>query len=73
MTLSWWPPAPSTRRVAPGSWCPATQPELAQRTAPEAEGLTGDQRLSLLEFVREADYFHGPAQGHAGVLSPAHH
>ena len=56
MTLSWWPPAPSTR-----GWRRAmvsgTQPELLQGTTRRAEGLTEDQRLSLLEFVQEADAF----------------
>ena len=56
MTLSWWPPSTSTR-----SWRRAmvsgAQPALRQRTPQEGEGLTGDQRISLLEFVREADAF----------------
>ena len=56
MTLSWWPPTVGTRRglrlLVSGE-----QPEVAQQVALEGEGLAREQRLSLLEFVREADYF----------------
>ena len=68
MTLSWWPPTARTR-----SWRRAMvsgdQPAVRQREA-EEEGLTSDQRISLLDFVREADAFMDLLKGMLAVGKP---
>ena len=43
---------------------------MRQRDAPEEEGLTWDQRISLLEFVREADAFMDLLKGMLAVCRP---
>jgi type IV secretion system protein TrbE len=68
-TLSWWPPTTSTRRglrlVISGE-----QPDLLQQAEAEGEGLTQDQRISLLEFVRQGDYFMDLLKGMLAACRP---
>ena len=56
MTLTWWPPTASARRglrlLVSGE-----QPDVAQQLAHEEEGLSREQQVSVLEFLRESDYF----------------
>jgi type IV secretory pathway VirB4 component len=56
MTLTWWPPTPGTRRglrlLVAGE-----PPDIARRVAQDPDGLAPEQQVSLLEFVRQADYF----------------
>jgi type IV secretion system protein VirB4 len=69
MTLTWWPPTVGTRRglrlLVAGE-----QPEVAQVAAQESDGLTPEQRVSLLEFVREADYFMDLLKGMLAACRP---
>ena len=56
MTLSWWPPTASARRglrlLVSGE-----QPDVAQQLAHGETGLSREHQVSVLEFLRESDYF----------------
>ena len=73
MTLSWWPPTPSTRGVAPGAGVRRRSPSWLQRTAPGGGGADAGSAPLAAGVCPGGGRLHGPAQGHAGVLSPADH
>jgi type IV secretory pathway VirB4 component len=66
LTLSWWPPTASTRR----GLRLLTRGAPPQSTVLPAEDLPQDHHASLVEFVREADYFMDLLKGMLAVGRP---
>jgi type IV secretion system protein VirB4 len=68
-TLSWWPPTTSTRRGL-RLLITGEQPDLLQQAEAGDEDLSQDQHLSLLEFVRQGDYFMDLLKGMLAACRP---
>ena len=69
MTLTWWPPTTSTRRGL-RLLISGEQPDVLRQAADGNDGLTQDQRISLIEFVRQADSFMDLLKGMLAYCRP---
>jgi type IV secretion system protein TrbE len=68
-TLTWWPPPTSTRRAA-RLIVSGQRPDLEQQAAAGTDGLGDDQRVSLIDFVQQADAFMDLLKGMLAVCRP---
>gem|GEM_PF-1874134 len=69
MTLTWWPPDTGTRR-AMRLLVSGERPDMAQAAEAADDRLTHDERVSLIQFVREADYFMDLLKGMLATCRP---
>ena len=68
-TLTWWPPDVGTRRGL-GWLVSGSQPDVAQAAEDLGDALSLEDRVSLVEFVREADDFMDLLKGLLAACRP---